>query len=101
MSRWYLTIAQAYKNQQLITVNMVRMYTLKADTKVISMGQPHAIEHNTLTSKQFHACTGCYINKTFIFFALFINMKYTNSQLNLCSRKSILLQVISEKDHFV
>ena len=71
---------------------MVRMHTLKADTKVISMGQPHAIEYNTLASKQFHACTGCYINKTFIFFALFINMKYTNSQYSLALSSLLLIQ---------
>ena len=42
------------------------MYPLEVDTKVISVRQSCALEHTTLTSKQFHASTGCYINKTFI-----------------------------------
>ena len=42
------------------------MFLLKADTKVISMRQPYAVEHTKLISKQFHASTGCYINRTFI-----------------------------------
>ena len=41
---------------------MIQMYPLKADTKVISIRQPYAVEHTTLASKQFHAPTGCYIN---------------------------------------
>ena len=43
------------------------MYPVEADTKVISMRQPYAVEHTTLISKQFHASRGYYINKTFIF----------------------------------
>ena len=35
--RWYCTIAEANKNQPLITTNMAKMYLLEADTKVISM----------------------------------------------------------------
>ena len=39
--RWYCTIAEANKNQPLITINMVKMYHVEADTKVISMWQPY------------------------------------------------------------
>ena len=49
-------MAEDNKNQPLITINLVKMHSLKADTKV---------EHTTLTSKQFHVFVGCYINKTF------------------------------------
>ena len=38
------------------------MYPLEADTEVISIPQSHAVEHITLSSRQFHASTGCYIN---------------------------------------
>ena len=46
------------------------MYPVEAETKVISMLQPYAVESNTLTSKQFHASKGCYINKTFLFYTI-------------------------------
>ena len=39
--RWYCAIAEANKNQPLITINMVKMYHVEADTKVISMWQPY------------------------------------------------------------
>ena len=50
---------------------MVKMYTLETDTKVISMRQPYAVEHTTLTSKQFYASTVCCINKTFILYTIY------------------------------
>ena len=68
--RWYCTIAEANKNQPLITINMVKMYPVEADTKVISIRQPYAVEYTTLTSKQVHASTGCYINKNFILYTI-------------------------------
>ena len=46
------------------------MYPVEADTQVISIRQPYAVEHTTLISKQFHASTGCYINKTFILYTI-------------------------------
>ena len=46
---------------------MVKMYPVEAG---ISMLQPYAVEHTTLTSKQFHVFTGCYINKTFILYTI-------------------------------
>ena len=36
----------------------------------MSMWQPYVVEHTTLLSKQFHASTGCYINKTFILYTI-------------------------------
>ena len=39
--RWYCTIAEANQNQPLITINMVKIYHVEADTKVISMWQPY------------------------------------------------------------
>ena len=39
--RWYCTIAEANKNQPLITINMVNNYHVEADTKVISIRQPY------------------------------------------------------------
>ena len=48
MLRWYCTIAEANKNQPLITINMVKflyfffyLRHVEADTKVISMWQPY------------------------------------------------------------
>ena len=42
---WYCTIAEANKNQPLITINMVKFFFylrhVEADTKVISMWQPY------------------------------------------------------------
>ena len=55
------------------------MYPLEAETKAISMRQPYAVDHATVTPKQLYAFTGCRINKTFIL-ALFIDIKYMNSQ---------------------
>ena len=46
------------------------MYPVEAGTKVMSMRQPYAVEHTILTSKQFHAFTGYYINKTFILYTI-------------------------------
>ena len=63
-SHW--TLAEVNKNQPLITINTVKIYRLEADTKVISMWQPYPVDHTISTSKQFHATTGCYINKTFL-----------------------------------
>ena len=37
------TIAEANKNQLLITINMVKIYPVEADTKVISMWQPYTV----------------------------------------------------------
>ena len=37
--RWYCTIAEANKNQPLITINMVKIYPVEADTNVITMRQ--------------------------------------------------------------
>ena len=34
---WYCTITEANKNQPLITIDMVKIYHVEADTKVISM----------------------------------------------------------------
>ena len=53
-----------------MTINMVKMYPVEGDTKVISMQQPCAVEYTTWISKQFHASTGCYINKTFILYTI-------------------------------
>ena len=39
--RWYCLIAEANRNQPLITINMVKIYHVEADTKVISMWQPY------------------------------------------------------------
>ena len=39
--RWYCTITEANKNQPLITINMVNIYHVEADTEVISMRQPY------------------------------------------------------------
>ena len=39
--RWYCTITEANKNQPLITIDMVKIYHVEADTKVISMWQPY------------------------------------------------------------
>ena len=39
--RWYRTIAEANQNQSLVTINMVKIYHVEADTKVISMWQPY------------------------------------------------------------
>ena len=39
--RWYRTIAEANQNQPLVTINMVKIYHVEADTKVISMWQPY------------------------------------------------------------
>ena len=41
---------EANENQPLITINMVKMYPVEADTKVISMGQPYAVEQTILIS---------------------------------------------------
>ena len=38
--RWYCTIAEANKNQPLITINKVKISPVEADPKVISMRQP-------------------------------------------------------------
>ena len=35
-------MAEANKNQSLITINIVKMYPVEADTKEISMQQPYA-----------------------------------------------------------
>ena len=47
-----------------------KMYPVEADTKVISMQQSYAVEYTTWISKQFHASTGCYINKIFILYTI-------------------------------
>ena len=39
--RWYYTIAEANKNRPLITINMVKIYHVGADTKAVSMCQPY------------------------------------------------------------
>ena len=49
---------------------MVKMCPVEANAKVISMWKPYAVEHTTLTSKQFHAFPACYINKTFILYTI-------------------------------
>ena len=51
--RWYCTKAEANKKQLLITINMVKIYYVEADTKV----RLHSHEHTTLISKQVHAST--------------------------------------------
>ena len=38
---WYCTKAEANKKQPLITINMVKIYYVEADTKVRSMWQPY------------------------------------------------------------
>ena len=40
---WYCTIAEANKNQPLITINMVKIYHVEGDTEVISMWQPYTV----------------------------------------------------------
>ena len=69
MTLFYIcVIAEPNKNQPLITINMVKMCPVEADTKVISTWQPYAIEHIALILKKFYASTGCYINKTSILY---------------------------------
>ena len=46
------------------------MFSVEEDTKVTSMRTPHAVEYTKLISKQFHASTGCYMNKTFILYTI-------------------------------
>ena len=41
------------------------MYPVEADNKAIC-----SHEHIILITKQFHVSTGCYINKTFIFYTI-------------------------------
>ena len=41
MLRWYCIKAEANKNQPLVTINMVKIYHVEADTKAISMWQPY------------------------------------------------------------
>ena len=49
---------------------MVKIYPVEIGTKVIPMQQPYAVGHTTSTSKQFHASTGCEINKTSILYTI-------------------------------
>ena len=67
---------------------MVKMYPVEADTKVISVRQSYAIEHTTLTSKQFHESTGCYISKTFI---LYIIHRHKINDQSIFPRSSIFV----------
>ena len=39
--RWECAIAEANKDQPLITINMVKIYHVEEDTKVISMWLPY------------------------------------------------------------
>ena len=52
-------------------MNVVKMYPVEAETKVISMLQLFAVEHTTLTSKQSKVVifTGCYIEIRFTVFS--------------------------------
>ena len=66
--RW---LAQVNKNQPLTIINVVKMYPVEAETKVISMLQLFAVEHTTLTSKQSKVVifTECYIEIRFTVFS--------------------------------
>ena len=41
--RWFCTIAEASKNRPLITINMIKIHPVEADTKVISMWEPETV----------------------------------------------------------
>ena len=47
---------------------MVKRYPVEVDTKVIPIWKPYAVEHTTLTSKQFHASIRWDMNKSFILY---------------------------------
>ena len=60
------------KNKPLITINMVKMYPLEADTRLISIRKPYAVDIKTVSS--IHGML------QYLFFVLFVNKKYPISQ---------------------
>ena len=56
---------------------MVKMYPLEADTRLISIRKPYAVEYTTLTSKQLHPSMGCYN----IYYLFYCQQKIPNKSI--------------------